>query len=196
MNIERRLGIGALVAGLAAALVGSPYRPLRGHLDVEQTARLIMDGGDHVSALQLAAWIKERKPGLRVIDVRPPDQFSQYAIPTAENLPLDVLLRTSFSAQDIIVLYSEGGAHAAQAWALLRAMGVSNTWFIAGGLADWHEEVHAPVLARDATAQQVQAFEAQAELSRYFGGVPSIGDVASPASGGAVGAVKPRRRGC
>lgn len=195
MHVNRRLGISALVVGLAAPLAGSPYRSLRGQLDVEQTAQLIMDGDDHVSALQLAAWIRERKPGLRVIDVRTPEQFSQYAIPTAENLPLDALLRTGFSAQELIVLYSEGGAHAGQAWTLLRAVGVANAWFIAGGLADWHDEVLSPVLARSATPQAAQAFETKAELSRYFGGVPTTGDAAAKGVAGARVA-KLRRRGC
>jgi rhodanese-related sulfurtransferase len=200
MNINRRLGIGALVGGLAAAVAGSPYRRPRGQLDVEQTARLIMDGGDHVSALQLAQWIRAGKAGLRVIDVRAPDQFQEFSIPTAENLPLDVLLRTTFGMQDVLVLYSEEGAHAGQAWALLRAMGINNAWFIAGGLADWRDEVLEPVLPRDATPAAALAFEKTAELSRYFGGTPSIGERVAPThattSGAATSVAHVRRRGC
>lgn len=186
MNLNRRLGMSALACGLAAPLAGSPYRALRGALDVEQTAQIIMEGHDHVSALQLAAWIRERKRGLRVIDVRQPEQFGQDAIPTAENLPLDALLRTSFAAHECVILYSEGGAHAAQAWILLRAMGVVNAWFIAGGLADWHDDVFAPVLVHGAGSYQ-------AELSRYFGGVPTVGNAAAAGHGQVV---TPRRRGC
>lgn len=198
MNLNRRLGMTALACGLAAPLAGSPYRALRGTLDVEQTARLIMAGHDHVSALQLAAWIRERKRGLRVIDVRQPEQFAHGAIPTAENVPLDALLRTSFSARECVVLYSEGGAHAAQAWTLLRAIGVANAWFIAGGLADWQDEVMAPVLAHDAGPWQ-------AELSRYFGGMPTVGNAATASNGanatnaaaaGPAPGVTRRRRGC
>jgi rhodanese-related sulfurtransferase len=199
MNLNRRLGVSALLCGLAAPLAGSPYRRVRGQLDVEQTARLILDGGDHVSALQLAGWIRARKPGLRVIDVRPPAQFREFALPMAENLPLDVLLRTEFGPGEVVVLYSEGGAHAGQAWALLRALGVHNAWFIAGGLVDWHEEVLFPVLPRGATPQAALAFEKTAELSRYFGGTPSIGEAAATAPAAAVAparSVAMRRRGC
>jgi hypothetical protein len=64
-------------------------------------------------------------------------------------------------------------------------MGILNAWFIAGGLADWHDEVLAPVLARDADP-------ALAELSRYFGGVPTLGEgVASD-----IKTARSRRRGC
>ncbi|MBW8882090.1 MAG: hypothetical protein JF615_11930 [Asticcacaulis sp.] len=178
MNLQRRLGVSALCCGLAAPLAGSPYR--KRAFDPMQTAQLIIDGGDHVSALQLATWIRDRKPGLRVIDVRTPREFAEFAIPTAENLPLDVLLRTRFTAQQTLVLYSEGGAHAGQAWTLLRAIGVDNAFFIAGGLADWRDEVMAPSLKREDT----QA----AELSRYFGGSPTIGAVPNTP--------RLRRRGC
>jgi rhodanese-related sulfurtransferase len=197
MNLNRRLGLGALLCGLGAAVAGSPYRRRGGQLDVEQAARIIMDGRDHISALQLAQWIRARKPGLRVIDVRTPAQFAQFAIPTAENLPLDTLLRTPFAAHEVLVLYSEEGAHAGQAWALLRAMGVNNAWFIAGGLADWRDEVLEPVLAPDAEPEAARAFEETAELSRYFGGQPRIGErdpVARPRGASPVAHV--RRRGC
>ncbi len=189
MNLNRRLGVSALLCGLAAPLAGSPYRQLRGGGDVDTVASLIMQGDDHVSATTLAGWIRARKPGLRVIDVRTQEQFRQFAIPGAEHMPLDVLLRTPFAPDEVLVLYSEGGAHAGQAWTLLRAIGVHNAWFIAGGLADWQDEVLAPVLARGATPQQALAFEAQAELSRYFGGTPALGERTTAA-------MPMRRRGC
>lgn len=185
MSVTRRLGAGALVLGMAAGFAGSPYRAARGRIDIEQTVRTILDGGDHVSALQMAGWIKDRKPGLRVIDVRSPAEFAQYAIPTAENLPLEALMHASFAPHETVVLYSEGGAHAGQAWMLLRAIGVSNAWFIAGGLADWDDEVMAPVVVPGTQA------EATSEISRYFGGAPSVGDSASSS-----GAPLVRRRGC
>ncbi len=180
-DITRRLGIGALVAGGAAALAGSPYRKHDGRLDIDATIRLIGSGGDHVGARQLAAWIRDRKPDLRVIDVRSSQQFAEFSIPTAENLPLSQLMRVKFAPHETLVLYSEGGAHAGQAWMLLRASGVSNAYFIAGGLADWQDEVMAPVLAPGA--------DHDAELSRYFGGQPSFGEVLSPGP-------LTRRRGC
>ena len=194
MNVNCRLGVSALLCGLAAPLAGSPYRQVRGQIDAEAMARLIMNGEDHVSALTLAKWIRAGKPGLRVIDVRSPAEFSEFAIPTAENLPLDVLLRTRFNEDDVLVLYSEGGAHAGQAWTLLRAMGVHNAWFIAGGLADWRDEVLAPVLAKDASPADALAFEQTAELSRYFGGTPSIGEGAAGRT--TTSMARARRRGC
>jgi rhodanese-related sulfurtransferase len=192
------LGASALLLGVAAPFAGSPYRAPQ-HLDVDGLVGQIERGEDHVTALELAGWIRERKPGLRVIDVRTAEEFAAYSIPTAENIPLDRLARSSFREDETIVLYSEGGAHAGQAWVLLKALGRENIRFIAGGLVDWHYEVMAPVLAPDASAQDRQAFEAASELSRYFGGEPGLSPTQEPRAVGT--ATRPRvaslrRRGC
>ena len=192
--MTRRLGFTALGLGLAAAFAGTPYRHRSGQLDIGGAVTAIGSGGDHVTALELAAWIRGRKPGLRVIDVRPADAFAAYAIPTAENIPLDPLMTTVFQPHEVVVLYSEGGAHAGQAWVLLRALGVFNAWFIAGGLADWRDEVMSPVLPSDATTEQAAAFAQASELSLYFGGQPSTG--ARPCETPAIATANPRRRGC
>jgi rhodanese-related sulfurtransferase len=195
--LTRRLGLGALALGATAAFAGSPYRRTDGRLDIAQTLQLIEDGGDHVSALQLAGWIRDQRPGLRIIDVRSPAEFAEFAIPTAENIELPALVHADFTPTSLIALYSEGGAHAGQAWVLLRALGITNAFFIAGGLADWREEVLSPVLAEDASAEAVEAFQETAALSRYFGGSPRTGGTpaardATPA--GRIAAI--RRRGC
>jgi rhodanese-related sulfurtransferase len=194
MTVTRRLGFAALGLGLTAAFAGSPYRHRAGQIDIGRAIDAIDDGSDHATALELAAWIRDRKPGLRVVDIRPAADFAAYAIPTAENIPLAALVRTAFQPHETVVLYSEQGAHAGQAWVLLRALGVFNAWFIAGGLADWRDDVLAPVLSPDASAEEKQAFAERSELSRYFGGQPTIGTrpcevPASPTTGS-------RRRGC
>lgn len=198
MSATRTLGAGALLLGLAAPFAGSPYLPAQGGIDVEGLARVIASGGDHVTAGELAGWIRDRKPNLRVIDVRGPDAFAAYSIPTAENLPIDRLARAAFSKDDILVLYSEGGAHAGQAWVLLRALGLTNVFFIAGGMVDWHEEVMAPELPADASEEEKRAFDARADLSRYFGGEPQLGPPRGEASTDAAPerARVVRRRGC
>ena len=201
MTIAKRLGAGAVVLGLAAPFAGSPYMSARGHIDVDDIAEIIAKGEDHIAALQLAQWIRERRPRLRVIDVRRPEEFAEYAIPTAENIPLDLLSRSSFTADETLVLYSEGGAHAAQAWMMLRAMGYRSVYFISGGLVDWDDDVMHPVLPQDASSEERTAFESTAELSRYFGGVPQLAWSTDQVNAPSVGARTPRiakvrRRGC
>lgn len=197
MNATHLLGAGAMLLGLGAAFAGSPYLAAQGRMDVQGLARAIASGEDHVTAAELADWIRSRKPNLRVIDIRDPDTFAAYAIPTAENVPFDRLAHSAFSKIDTIVLYAEGGAPAGQAWVLLRALGLTSVFFIAGGMTEWREEILAPQLPADANETEKRAFEARAELSRYFGGEPQMGPPgnarqAEPAPAPSI----VRRRGC
>jgi rhodanese-related sulfurtransferase len=206
VSLNRNLGLAALVLGAAAPFAGSPYAAASTD-HVDSLAREITRGEDHISALQLAAWIKARKPGLRVIDVRSPDEFAAYSLPGAENIPLDRLSRARFAQGDTVVLYSEEGAHAGQAWMLLRMTGVAHAYFIAGGLADWRDEVMSPNLPEGASPQVVRAFEPVAQLSAYFGGTPRRGPAGSTPTqmnssaptariGAAADLAALRRRGC
>ena len=137
-----------------------------------EIAREITHEADHVDALQLAHWIRAGDPDLRVIDVREGGESSRYLIPGAEIVPVESLTTLPLSTDDRVVLYSEGGAHAAQAWVLLRARGIANAFVLKDGLAAWEDEVLAPVrpVVADDTAQA--RFKRARELSLWFGGLP------------------------
>jgi rhodanese-related sulfurtransferase len=158
---------------------------------------------DHVTALELAQWIRDRKPGLRVLDVRSDSEYSAYHIPSAERMPLPTLAKLPPNETETLVLYSEGGAHAAQGWVLLRATGHRNVYFLRGGLLDWMEDVMSPALPADSSRVRVAA------LSRYFGGTPRAGVAPLPLGGAtapragqptattaASAVARLRRRGC
>src|SRR5690349_1625359 len=133
-------GAAALLA-LGAAVVGSPEPHAGTRTSIRTLADEIEHESDHVTALELAEWIRQRRPGLRVIDVRSDSEYLAYHIPTAERIPLGTLATTSFDPRASVVLYSEGGAHAAQGWVLLRTAGVRNVWFLRGGILDWMDDV-------------------------------------------------------
>jgi rhodanese-related sulfurtransferase len=137
---------------------------------------------DHVTAVELAAWIRDRKPGLRVVDVRVAEDFAEFHLPTAENVSLTGLTRAAIRPDETVVLYSEGGTHAAQGWFFLRARGIEHVYFLRGGLYEWMTEVVNPTLPADASPAQRAEFARTAELSRYFGGVPRIGGAAPTAA--------------
>jgi rhodanese-related sulfurtransferase len=205
---HRLLAVAAATLG-ALALVAGGADATRQGVDVAALAREVEAEADHVTARELAAWIRDGKPGLRIIDVRTPAEFADYSIPTAENLSLTALTRAAVRADETVVLYSEGGAHAAQGWFLLRARGVKRVYFLREGLYEWLTQVMTPVLPAGATPAERAAFDSAAELSRYYGGVPRAGGGASvdedasaalpgaSAEDGSAAAVRRvRRRGC
>jgi rhodanese-related sulfurtransferase len=184
----------ALVLAVLAALTGISRRN-GAVVDARGLAAEIEHEDDHVTALELAQWIHDRKPGLRVLDVRSDSEFAAYHIPSAERMPLTALASLPPASDETLVLYSEGGAHAAQGWVLLRANGHHHVYFLRGGLLDWMDDVMSPMLPADTSRTRVAA------LSRYFGGVPRVGLAPSPTTtnsaptaGAAV--ARSRRRGC
>jgi rhodanese-related sulfurtransferase len=157
----RLLAIVALSAGVLAAFAGSPYssRPVEDSTEtralMQQLATSVSREEDHVTALELAAWIRDRKPGLRVIDLRSQKEFDEFHLPGAQRIALEAIAATPFGQDETIVLLSEGGAHAAQAWVFLRALGHRQAYFLRGGVGEWIAQVQNP--ARPTP------------LTRYFG---------------------------
>jgi rhodanese-related sulfurtransferase len=127
----------------AAALAGgaAPFAARSATVDIAALARTIANQDDHVSALELATWIRDHRAGLRVIDVRSADDYTRYHVPTAEHVPLDGLTDVRFADGDTIVLYSQAGVHAAQAWVFLRALGHRHVYFLRRGIDEWLDEV-------------------------------------------------------
>lgn len=193
MKTRGTLALTGLALGAAAPLAGTPFAAHPGRIDIAALARIVERQDDHVSALDLAGWIRERRSGLRVIDLRPQRDYDELHIPGAERVPLESLATRTFPADDTIVLYSAAGAHAAQGWVFLQARGHRQVYFLRGGIYEWMDQVLSPALAIDATDQERAQFARAADLSEYFGGTPRTG---VPRSEIAVTAAQIKRRGC
>ena len=180
--IHKLLAAFAAVLGLLAVFAGTPYPQRTAQLDVRGLAGEIAQEEDHVTAIELAHWIRDREPGLRIFDLRPEAEFEEYHIPRSEAVTMEALVSMRFTPADTVVLISDGGAHAAQAWVLLRANGTKRVYFLRGGLGEWLDDVMNPVNATPEVAA----------LSRYFGGMPrSGGQDARPPT-----VKEMKRRGC
>jgi rhodanese-related sulfurtransferase len=199
---HRILAIAAGIMGTAAAIV-----ELRPAADPARLAAEIDTERDHISALTLAERIMRGDATLRIFDLRSAAEFNEFHIPTAHQISINSLARESLPRQANIILYSEGGAHAAQAWVLLRMRGYPNVLFLREGIYEWLSRVAEPRLAIDPTAAERAEFERAAPLSRFFGGDPRTGVARSQvpigywSSGSTAAPAQPatgprRRRGC
>jgi len=210
LSLNQRLALAALVLGVLALFA----RPNRGNvvtLDVKELATIIDKEGDHVTVSELAGWIVAGRSDYRLIDLRSEKEYGEYHVPTAENVTLTALPDSSLLANEKVVLYSEAGIHASQAWMLLRAKGFKNAHTLKGGIDQWKEEVLFPALAENATSQERARFERAVALARFFGGSPRTGglrtavvttpempkvEAPAPATGGAPVAPKKKKEGC
>jgi len=186
-TIVRGLGAVAAILGFLAVFAGSPYSTRHALIDVDALTKAVQHEDDHVTAIELAGWIKNRRPQLRVVDVRSKEEYEAYHLPMAERVPIDSLSSIGFGHNETIVLYSDGGAHAAQGWVFLRALGYDKVYFLRGGVYEWLDQVMNPVLRADVLPKDSATFANAAALSRYFGGEPRSSESAP---------LKARRRGC
>ena len=177
-NLHRALAIVALLGGVFAAFSGTPYR------------------AQPVAALELAQWIHDHKPRLRIVDVRGAAEFADYHLPRSER---GTKLVASKPGETLVIIddarTTSGIGH--------RPIEIVRSWFTAkhgqrttineqrtaiseqrgrdiyylrGGVGEWLADVMSPTQP--------------SELTRYFGGQPRAGWGAPPA----VHTI--RRRGC
>jgi len=186
----------ALALGVLAAATGRAT--LASAATLRQIGAEIDSGSDHVDAIALAEWIRARKPHLRIVDVRDDLAADDYRIPGAEEVPLQRIAALSVRPSDTIVIYSDGGGHAAQAWLILRQRGVATAYVLRDGLEAWEDEIMAPRRPDSTDAVAVARFQYVRELASFFGGRPS-NERAAPRRNGADSLAKtapapPKRR--
>ena len=185
-TLNQKLAALALLLG-AVALFSEPHRGPFVKLDTRELASIVEQTSDHVTPSELGAWIIEGRSDYRLLDLRSQDEFAEYHIPTAENVPISALPDYPLLPNEKVVLYSEGGIHAAQAWFLLRAQGRKPVYTVLGGLDAWKDEVLFPVMPASADAQQRARFERTASVARFFGGQPRAENAAPDTAGESPG---------
>ncbi|HEY3744572.1 MAG TPA: rhodanese-like domain-containing protein [Bryobacteraceae bacterium] len=165
-----------LLAIVAAVLGGAAFlSSFSRSADPSELASEIEAESDHMSALDLATRIMHEDKNLRIFDLRSQAEFEQFHIPTAQPMAIEAITKSVLPRDADIVLYSEGGTHAAQAWVLMRMRGYRRVFVLREGIYEWQSRVMEPRLAIDATAAEKAEFEKASELSRFFGGNPEMG---------------------
>lgn len=178
IGLNQRLAILALALAAVAA-VGEPRGEHTVTLDARELALIVQREVDHVTVQELAEWIVAGRADYRLLDVRDGDAYAAYHIPTAESVSLAELADYPLYRNEKIVVYSDGGIHAAQAWFLLVAEGYRGAYILLGGLDAWTNDVLFPELPASSGPEEMTRFARTAEVSRFFGGSPRTGGTAT-----------------
>ncbi len=145
---------------------------------------------DHIEPEKLADRLMAGEPDLVVVDVRPVAEFNAFHIRSAINVPLAQLADTlqPYKNKGLIVLYSNGMTHPAQARDSLQRQGFSNVYLLTDGLQGFRDRCLKPVSLRSepltpSAAARVNAWRAFFAASA----VSAKADTSAP-----VNAVMPR----
>lgn len=131
--MRRTLATIAATAATLALLTRSPEAASPA-VPLDRLAKTIANEEDHVTQDELNQWLKQKK-SLRLIDVRSKNEFAKSHAANAESIPMEQIASAAFKDTDTIVLLSEGGAHAAQAWVILQMRGFRNVYFLRNGIS-------------------------------------------------------------
>jgi hypothetical protein len=171
LTLNQKLGLAALALGLVAVFANvAPARTTRVHEKDLLTS--VERREDHVTAQELAAWVIEGRSDYRLVDVRDAKAYAEYHIPTAENLPLATVADGALGRTENVVLYGDGGIHAAQAWMVLKGRGYTSVRTLLEGLDAWKDEVLFPVQPASPSAEDQARFERAVQVAKFFGGQP------------------------
>jgi len=103
----------------------------------------------YVSTDQVAKMIIQNDPSLELVDVRSADEYNEFSLPNAINIPLDSILNSSnllyFGIKGInVVFISNDDINADQAWVITKRLGYKSTYVMKGGLNRWIETIIQP----------------------------------------------------
>ncbi len=152
------LGLGLIIAAVPQNTT-HPYKLTAGQLLEEAVGRQQFFSPD-----ELADRLVNKDPSIQLIDVRDPDEFEQYSLPGAINIPLNDLLNDQWNAylnQDLKmnIFYSNGTVEANEAWLITRQLGYENNYILEGGLNHWVETILNPLKPASSDPNE--------ELARY-----------------------------
>jgi 3-mercaptopyruvate sulfurtransferase SseA/uncharacterized membrane protein YedE/YeeE len=140
----------------STATFGAPVTPTPEPSDLLAN---IEAAGDHIEPEELADRLLADDPDLLVVDIRPAAEFEAFHIRGAQNVALSELetYLQPYQNRGLIVLYSNGMTHPAQARDYLFGRGFQNTYILTDGLIGFIERCLKPVSLRSAPVPPEQA---------------------------------------
>lgn len=133
--------------GLLAIHSGSPASYAPSETDI---LAQIEDAEDHMEPEELADRIIRAEAGVFLVDIRPAEEFETFHIRGAVNIEMSALpdALTPYRNNGLIVLYSNGMTHPAQARDALARMGYANVYILTDGLEGFLDRILKPASLR------------------------------------------------
>jgi len=176
LPLRKRVGLVGILLGIIAIFAPDPYHRTTASVNTKEIAMETLSSKDQISVEELADWIIQGKMDYRLIDLRSPEKYKEYNIPTSECVAIKNLPDADIERNEKILLYADDDITAAQAWYLLKSMGYKSVTILKGGLDNWEKEVLYPSIPENATPEQMKKFAKIVEVAKFFGGEPQTGD--------------------
>lgn len=174
---RKRIGIIAIILGISAAVIGNPCNTTQTKVNIKEVALKSEKDVDGIKVNELAGWIIEGKMDYRLADLRNESSFSEYNIPSSENIQIGSLTKSDLKRNDKIIVYSENDITAAQGWFILKAADYKSVCMLKGGLEAWKNEIVFPQCSCGDNPSEIQKqnHQKKEEVAKFFGGQMETG---------------------
>jgi len=144
----------------------------------------LQEGTDHIEAQELADHLLGGAPDLVLVDIRTPEEYATFHIRTALNIqPSDLPAALApYKNKGMIVLYSNGMTHPAQARDSLARLGFGNVYQLTDGLQGFLDTCLKPISLRDEPVSPVQAAKIRAWRAFFLTLPPPVTKSVTPAA--------------
>lgn len=140
----------ALAAGTVVSSSGIAHPAAVTASTEQQLLEQVDQAADHIEPEELADRLVRGEQDLLLLDIRPAEEYASFHIRGAVNVPMSELHEylQSYRGQGMIVLYSNGMTHPAQARDSLARSGFDNVYLLTDGLDGFVQRCLKPVSLR------------------------------------------------
>lgn len=178
-----------LIAGTFGLFaVGGSKTPASGNYGGSVQEQTLLGGiqaaSDHMEPQELADRLMAGDASIQLIDIRTPGEYSRFHIRSAVNIQVENLSKDEllpYKNKGIIVLYSNGMTHPAQARDSLFRMGFENAYFLTDGLEGFLNNCLKPASLRSEPVSGIMQSKINA-WRNYFLNSEDSGDGIQPLS--------------
>jgi len=149
LSTRRYQLLAAILLILSGGLVLLPKYKKNEGINPEVFVKNAINTQRYISTDELVDRIIKQDPSILLIDTRSEQEFNNFSLPNAINIPLKNLLDEDFNFyinQDAydVVLFSNDNLYADQAWMLGNRLGYKNLYVLKGGLNEWFNTIINP----------------------------------------------------
>ncbi len=162
----------AIILGIFALIIGNPTQAEESEKSGMSFDVVLKNKMYGKTVYEIADWIIKKKQDYKLVDIRDDTLYQKGAIPTAMNIPKKEFGPAYFDKSDKIVIYCKTDSSSVDAMLQLRNNDFNAVYVIYGGYNAWEDKILNPVLADNASEEEIEEFKKIREISFYFGGNP------------------------
>lgn len=179
--MRKKITVILLLSGLVLALL--PLSANRSFMvKPEKLLSEVLNPDVSLTVDQVAKLIVNEDSTIRIIDLRPPEEFTRLSIPGSVNVPY-----VDFISSDLYIymndknitniFYSNNGFYSNYAMVYARGMGYKNNFVMEGGLSEWFNTVmESKFTGERISARENALYETRAKAAQLFTQINSMPD--------------------